>query len=109
MKGILFKNGEPCSVSCMSHVTHPCEQCGRTQAEGEYQREYKRLHRTHMKFCANPKCDLHSFNNNHRGEMYVPVPPCERKLVKNHLYVRRGGEEVYYCEVCVSAIRGARA
>lgn len=34
--GISFKNGEPCKhPGCKNHITHPCEVCGRYNAQGE--------------------------------------------------------------------------
>lgn len=32
----IYKDGEPCDhKGCASHITHPCECCGRTGARGE--------------------------------------------------------------------------
>lgn len=32
---ILYKDGEPCKhPGCLSHVSHPCEGCGRTAGRG---------------------------------------------------------------------------
>ena len=34
-----WREGEPCShPGCLSHISHPCEGCGRIG--GEYEREY---------------------------------------------------------------------
>lgn len=30
-----YKDGEPCSHSCLHHASHPCERCGRIGAKGE--------------------------------------------------------------------------
>ena len=32
-----YKDGEPCNhKGCINHITHPCENCGRKGARGEY-------------------------------------------------------------------------
>jgi hypothetical protein len=32
---ILWKNGQPCNhKGCLSHITHPCEGCGRIAGKG---------------------------------------------------------------------------
>jgi hypothetical protein len=28
------EDGQPCSVNCEKHRTHPCEKCGRIEAKG---------------------------------------------------------------------------
>lgn len=30
-----FKSGQPCSLGCQGHVTHPCEKCGRIACQGD--------------------------------------------------------------------------
>ena len=36
-KGIVYGDGEPCHhPGCKSHVSHPCEGCGRVMAQGEW-------------------------------------------------------------------------
>lgn len=35
---LVYKDGEPCGhPGCCSHVTHPCEGCGRTQCQGNFE------------------------------------------------------------------------
>ena len=35
MSDVKYKGGEPCShKGCKSHKRHPCEKCGRTEAQG---------------------------------------------------------------------------
>lgn len=29
----LYKDGQPCGLGCDSHVSHPCENCGRIRAD----------------------------------------------------------------------------
>ena len=37
---ILYKSGEPCThKGCLSHITHPCEVCGRRGGEGKILKE----------------------------------------------------------------------
>jgi hypothetical protein len=30
-----LKDGEPCGATCLNHVSHPCDDCGRLGARGE--------------------------------------------------------------------------
>jgi hypothetical protein len=46
---ILFNDGEPCNhIGCRSHISHPCEGCGRIAARG-------------VKY-ENPFCDVIGYN-----------------------------------------------
>ena len=45
-----FKDGEPCGhPGCLSHVTHPCEGCGRIAGRG---RPWKEEIRWAQEYCA---------------------------------------------------------
>lgn len=45
-----FKDGEPCDhPGCLSHVTHPCEGCGRTAGRG---RPWNEERRWAQEYCA---------------------------------------------------------
>lgn len=35
MRKIKYRDGEPCShKGCLSHISHPCEGCGRVNGQG---------------------------------------------------------------------------
>jgi len=58
---ILHREGEPCEhIGCLSHVTHPCEKCGRIAGRGnhyepmfeipeEYQRKRNKMNKSEIK------------------------------------------------------------